>query len=176
MELTKEFVRHCRKINILQDFLCQAIDQIDGVDKTIAELKYRAISMFRERRNCIGLDTHSPIGQIANAAYKHWNMVEQIRIENVTLKHDKSDLMDIAQTLRFELNDSKRIHNKIVAREKHKRCLKMAELCCERKENCYNIALRKYTKSEADSLVKKSEFWEEWEDTWIQLAHRFNEK
>ena len=59
--------------------------------------------------------------------------------------------------------------------QKRKRCLAMAELCCERKENCYNIALRKYTKSEADLLVKKSEFWEEWEDTWVQLAYRFNE-
>lgn len=58
--------------------------------------------------------------------------------------------------------------------QKHKRCLVMAELCCERKENCYNIALRKYTKSEADFLVKKSKFWEEWEDTWVQLAYRFN--
>jgi len=59
--------------------------------------------------------------------------------------------------------------------QKHKRCLAMAELCCERKENCYNIALRKYTKSEADLLIKKQEFWEEWEDTWTQLAYRFKE-
>jgi hypothetical protein len=62
----------------------------------------------------------------------------------------------------------------IINHQKYKRCLAMAELCCERKENCYNIALRKYTKSEADFLVKKSEFWEEWEDTWTQLAYRFN--
>jgi len=59
--------------------------------------------------------------------------------------------------------------------QKHKRCLAMAELCCERKENCYNIALRKYTKSEADLLIKRQEFWEEWEDTWTQLAYRFKE-
>ncbi len=64
--------------------------------------------------------------------------------------------------------------DKELRRQKYKRCLAMAELCCERKENCYNIALRKYTKSEADSLVKKSEFWEEWEDTWTQQAYRFN--
>lgn len=65
--------------------------------------------------------------------------------------------------------------DKEIARQKRKRCLKLAELCCERKENCYNIALRKYTKSEGDKLVKKSERWEEWEDCWIQLAAKFKE-
>jgi len=39
MELTKEFVNSCRKVGVLRDFLCQAIDQIDEKDKEIAELK-----------------------------------------------------------------------------------------------------------------------------------------
>ena len=39
MELTKDFVKNCRKTNLLQDFLCQAIDQVDAKDKEIAELK-----------------------------------------------------------------------------------------------------------------------------------------
>ena len=28
MELTKEFVNSCRKVGVLRDFLCQAIDQV----------------------------------------------------------------------------------------------------------------------------------------------------
>ena len=39
MELTKEFVNSCRKVGVLRDFLCQAIDQVDEKDKEIAELE-----------------------------------------------------------------------------------------------------------------------------------------
>ena len=39
MELTKEFVNSCRKVGVLRDFLCQAIDQVDEKDKEIADLK-----------------------------------------------------------------------------------------------------------------------------------------
>ncbi len=39
MILTKEFVNSCRKVGVLRDFLCQAIDQVDEKDKEIAELK-----------------------------------------------------------------------------------------------------------------------------------------
>lgn len=39
MELTKGFVMGCHNLNILRDFLCQAIDQVDEKDKKIAELK-----------------------------------------------------------------------------------------------------------------------------------------
>ena len=39
MELTKDFVKNCRKTSLLQDFLCQAINQVDAKDKEIAELK-----------------------------------------------------------------------------------------------------------------------------------------
>ena len=39
MELTKRFVNSCRKVGVLRDFLCQAIDQVDEKDKEIAELE-----------------------------------------------------------------------------------------------------------------------------------------
>lgn len=38
MELEKEFVKNCRKIGVLQEFLCQAIDQIDERNLTIVVL------------------------------------------------------------------------------------------------------------------------------------------
>lgn len=49
MELKKEFVKNCRKIGILQEFLCQAIDQIDERDKEIKNLK-RAIWIVKAER------------------------------------------------------------------------------------------------------------------------------
>lgn len=33
MKLTKEFVNSCRRINVLRDFLCQAIDQVDAMEE-----------------------------------------------------------------------------------------------------------------------------------------------
>ena len=49
MELTKEFVNSCRKVGVLRDFLCQAIDQVDEKDKEIAELKEKhPFGLWRE--------------------------------------------------------------------------------------------------------------------------------
>lgn len=33
MKLTKEFVNSCRRIGVLRDFLCQAIDQVDALEE-----------------------------------------------------------------------------------------------------------------------------------------------
>ena len=33
MKLTKEFVNSCRKVGVLRDFLCQAIDQVDAMEE-----------------------------------------------------------------------------------------------------------------------------------------------
>ena len=33
MKLTKGFVLECRKVNVLRDFLCQAIDQVDAMEE-----------------------------------------------------------------------------------------------------------------------------------------------
>ena len=34
MKLTKGFVLECRKVNVLRDFLCQAIDQVDQLEES----------------------------------------------------------------------------------------------------------------------------------------------
>lgn len=41
MKLTKEFVNSCRRINVLRDFLCQAIDQVDALEE---ERRWRKFS------------------------------------------------------------------------------------------------------------------------------------
>lgn len=40
MKLTKEFVNSCRRIGVLRDFLCQAIDQIDALEEERRWRKY----------------------------------------------------------------------------------------------------------------------------------------
>ena len=65
--------------------------------------------------------------------------------------------------------------NKELRHQKYKRCLAMAEICCQKKENCYNRALRKYSKDEADYLASKSEFWQDWEFLWLKLAEKFKD-
>ena len=122
----------------------------------------------------------------------HWEEIEQTKTENARLKaklaeqdaeiaqlqamleERNSQIAKLTQSLE-QVKRAARTLRKKMYNEKRKRCLKMAELCCERKENCYNVALRKYTKSEGDKLIKKSERWEEWEDCWIQLADKFKE-
>ena len=51
MELTKSFVKHCKNIAALRDFLCQAIDQIDAKDAEIEKLKTE-IKNLSENWNC----------------------------------------------------------------------------------------------------------------------------
>ena len=41
MKLTKEFVNSCRRIGVLRDFLCQAIDQVDALEE---ERRWRKFS------------------------------------------------------------------------------------------------------------------------------------
>lgn len=50
MELTKDFVISCRKLNILRDFLCQAIDQVDEKDKEIESLKKELSNLKSETK------------------------------------------------------------------------------------------------------------------------------
>ena len=76
-----------------------------------------------------------------------------------------------------EANACKEIErdNKQIRHHKYKRCLAMANICCEKKENCYNRALRKYSKDEADYLASKSEFCQDWEFRWFKISEKFKE-
>lgn len=49
MELTKNFVNNCKKIGVLRDFLCQAIDQIDAME---AENKWHRCNKPNEDGQC----------------------------------------------------------------------------------------------------------------------------
>lgn len=58
MELKKEFVKNCRKIGVLQEFLCQAIDQIDEKDTKIIQLEALIENYNRISREIIDNANH----------------------------------------------------------------------------------------------------------------------
>ena len=49
MELTKEFVRSCSKINLIKEFLLQAMDQVDANEKRINELEKMLSDAYHTR-------------------------------------------------------------------------------------------------------------------------------
>ena len=87
------------------------------------------------------------------------------------LKADYKEACDRLQTANL-IKDEQLVATR---RQKYKRCLAMANICCEKKENCYNRALRKYSKDEADYLASKSEFWQDWEFRWFKISEKFKE-
>ena len=70
-------------------------------DKVIAKITEGAISMFRCSENCRSLDLKSPLGKIANIAFKHWNSVEFIQNKNTQLQEDK----EMEQMTIYEITD-----------------------------------------------------------------------
>lgn len=94
---------------------------------------------------------------------------------------EESHKMEVEQLLilnREQANAANRLRDSMeqtIRHNKYKRCLDNVEICCEKKENCYNRALRKYNKDEADYLVRKSDFWQNWEFRWLGLAEKFKE-
>ena len=50
MKLTKEFVNSCRRIGVLRDFLCQAIDQVDEMEE---ERRWRKFPDEKPKNNGI---------------------------------------------------------------------------------------------------------------------------
>ena len=114
-------------------------------DKVIKSITEGAISMFRDSSRCRGLDLESPLGRIANAAFKHWCFVESISSKNTQLQEDKErllqnnhHLLDEVERLKEDVADArqkacgyKEIINEMERQERHhkyKRCLAMAKL------------------------------------------------
>lgn len=147
----------------------------DEADKVIADITEGAISMFRESNRCRGLDTISPLGKIASAAFKHWNDVEYTRSNNRQLRLDKANLLRSNELLRNELKiqraarqNDKIEYNLNIRRHKHKRCLKMAELCKAKRDE---IIARTPTLI----LNHPTEYLTRWENRWLELAEKFKE-
>lgn len=138
-------------------------------DKVIENIVKGAVSMFREPGCCRGLDTKSPLGRIADVAFKHWNGVEYTRSNNRQLRLDKANLLCSNEQLRTQLKSETtgRMSDKIeyalnIRHQKYKRCLAMAKLCNE-KWLVHNFA----------EIPTKLGFYDKWEKRWLELAEKF---
>ena len=148
-------------------------------DKVIKSITEGAISMFRDSNRCRGLDLESPLGRIANAAFKHWCFVESISSKNTQLQEDKErllqnnhHLLDEVERLKEDVADARQkacgyqeIINEMERQERHhkyKRCLAMARWCMAR----YNEWAAYYP----TTTTRKMKFLDKWEKRWRELA------
>ena len=117
---------------------------------------------------------HHIIDSDTELYYKH-------QADKVIADLEESHKKEVGQLLilnREQANAANRLRDsmeQVIRHHKYKRCLDNAEICCEKKENCYNRALRKYSKDEADYLVRKSDFWQDWEFRWLKIVEKFKE-
>lgn len=81
---------------------CLAYKKKDA-DKMIEKIIEGAISMFRLSERCRGIDLKSPLGRIADAAFKHWCFVESIQNKNQQLKKDKDKLLQNNHNLHSDI-------------------------------------------------------------------------
>lgn len=109
------------------DGRCNSVDDDyylkSEADWVIERIIKGAMSMFRESNRCRGLDTKSPLGRIADVAFKHWMYVE--RMESRITEKDKeiAELKEFIENYRF---DNKNMLHKIMNQDKKIRMLKRA--------------------------------------------------
>ena len=152
-------------------------------DKVIEDIVKGAISMFRESSRCRGLDTKSPLGRIADVAFKHWNDVEYTQSNNRQLRLDNANLLRSNEYLRSELKtqitarqNDKIEYNLNIRRHKYKRCLAMAEMCEATALWCKAEADAAFLRYNWDSgRYTEVDFYEKWHKRWLEIAEKFKE-
>ena len=156
----------------------------------IEEIVKGAISMFRLSDNCRGLDLKSPLGMIANTAFKHWCFVESIQNKNQQLQEDKErllhnnhHLLDEVERLKEDVADARQkacefqeIINEKEAQLNHanyKRCEAMAERC---ETNVYDSRRKPLCDmDDHEGWQHDDEFWQRWHKRWLELAEHYKE-
>lgn len=156
-------------------------------DKVIKSITEGAISMFRDSNKCRGLDLESPLGRIANVAFKHWCFVESIQNKNQQLQEDKErllqnnhHLLDEVERLKEDVADARQkacgyqeIINEKERQERHhkyKRCLdKAAKYLWKR--NYWRDSIPAYERQDQWENMAYKHY-----KRWMELAEQFKEK
>lgn len=84
-------------------------------DAVIKDITEGAMSMFRESNRCRGLDTKSPLGRIADVAFKHWMYVERLKARLTEKDKEIAELKEFIENYRF---DNKNMLHKIMNQDK----------------------------------------------------------
>ena len=155
--------------------------KVSEVDRYIAELKDRVISMINEKKYCIGYDTQSIVGQIAKAILQHhWNY--EVKLDDITQSLEASrEIVNSSKQLYAQLKSDKKLSEerlyKKLRNQKYKRCLAMARWCRIHDE---------FTQLEGGRLGlpqralfieyrRKAMWWNKWHKRWLELAEKFEE-
>lgn len=134
---------------------------------------------FRSPQNCRGYDLKTPIGKIADCAFRHHNLKDRdiLELEKKIEKQEssiaalKAQVRDYAQDL-YVIQS--RAENEIRYR-KYKRCLDNAWWCRKlRKVYALSASTHRGWKI-AKYYDEKSELYCKWQKLWLALADKFKE-
>lgn len=135
------------------------------------ELVRKLSGFFMLEENCRGYDPNTPIGEIAEHAFQHWQRHAQ---EVYELKRVNRRNADLLQLEKEKVADARKIAcdyqnvifdiEKKLRHVKYKRCLSMAEWC----------------DAEADVADADGDYWDmrmyqRWHQKWLKLADKFKE-
>lgn len=155
------------------------------VDKYIENIVNRTTSMFREPNQCRGLDTKSPVGRIADVAFRHWKIIEQRQLYYETVQNISETRLRRINELKTEL---KNLYESVaegcrkaekqqqeLRHNKRKRCLLMADKC-----NKHSFDFKELFQSTDNEDLEhkynfKIELYCKWQKRWLELADKFKE-
>ena len=146
------------------------------------ELVRKLSGFFMLEENCRGYDPNTPIGEIAEHAFKHWQRHEQevdklkrvIRHNADLLELEKEKVAD-ARRIACDFQNVIRDIEEKFRNQKYKRCLDNA-WWCRKLINVY--ALSAYTHRGwkiAGYYNEKAELYRKWHKRWLAIADKFKE-
>ena len=156
------------------------------VDKYIENIVNHTTSMFREPNQCRGLDTKSPVGRIAEVAFRHWMIIEQRNLYYKTVQNISKTRLIRINELKTELkNLYESIAKGCIKAEKqqqelhhwkYKHCLAMANKCKQRSFNFKQLFQLADNEDLEHKYNFKIELYCRWQKRWLELADKFKEK
>lgn len=97
------------------------------VNRYIENIVNKTMSMFRDSSECRGLDITSPLGKIANVAFRHWCIIEQRESYYKTVKDISESRLERIHQLNSQIEFDNKNNVIKIRRHKYKRCLQYAK-------------------------------------------------
>jgi len=150
------------------------------VDRYIAELKDRVISMINEKKYCVGYDTQSIVGQIAKVILQyHWNY--EVKLDNITQSLEASrEIVISSKQLYAKLKSDKKLSEerlyKKLRNQKYKRCLLRSVIAQMNATHFKDLFYGAGSEVLADEYNKQITIHYKWKMRWLALADKFKDK
>lgn len=144
------------------------------------ELVRKISGFFMLEENCRGYDPNTPIGEIVEHAFQHWQRHAQEVYELKRLNRRNAELLELEKE---KVADARKIAcdfqnvicdiEKKLRHHKYKRCLDKAEWCRLEQERIELIENQDITDDDFNKLVKG--FYKKWRQRWLNIAEKFKE-